>query len=482
MIGIESYGSYVPRYRIKKELIYKQLSWYNSGAAGLAKGEKAVSNHDEDSATMAVAAALDCLRAAEKPAVEAVSVASMSFPFENRLTAGIVAQALALNENVRTADYGDSTKSGTSAMLAAADAVAAGSVSSALVCASDCRAPQAGSSREFTYGDAAAGFLLSQNNVIAELKGHYSLAADFMDVRQTKDDPFERGWEERWIRDEGYTELVLKAVNGLYEKYNMATSDFSKILIACPNASAQNSLGKMLKASPDQMGDHFIDSIGDSGCAMPFIMLANTLDHSGAGEKILVVSYGYGCDALYFETTPELEKMHGKIRRVDEHLKRRAEMDSYARYLAYKNLISLEAGIRGETVVPTALSLVWRKRDAIYALKGVKCKSCGNPQFPAHRVCVKCGAIDEMEPYSFAGLKGKTISFTGDYLAFSMDPPQVYGFVDFPEGGRMYLDFTDCRVEDINVGSEIEMTFRRKYTDNGRGYVGYFWKAKPTYQ
>lgn len=481
MIGIESYGSYVPRYRIKKELIYQQLSWYNSGAAGLARGEKAVANHDEDTTTMAVAAAMDCMKAAGIADVDAVSVASMSFPFDNRTTSGIVAQALAM-ENVRTADYSDSTKSGTTALLAAADSVVSESVNTALVCASDCRVPQAGSSREFTYGDAAASFLLSRNNVIAELKGSYSLAADFVDVRQMKDDPFERNWEERWIRDKGYTELISKAVYGLYEKYNVGTADFSKILIACPNASAQKSLGKMLKANPKQMGEHFMDSIGDSGCAMPFIMLANALDHAMVGEKILLVSYGYGCDALYFETTPELDKMRKKIKSVGEYANNRADIDSYARYLAYKNLISLEAGIRGETVVPTGLSLVWRKREAIYALKGVKCKSCGTPQFPAHRVCVKCGEIDQMEPYSFAGLKGKVVSFTGDFLAFSMDPPQVYGFVDFPEGGRMYLDFTDCLVEDIKVGCEVEMTFRRKYTDAGRGYVGYFWKAKPVAQ
>lgn len=84
-----------------------------------------------------------------------------------------------------------------------------------------------------------------------------------------------------------------------------------------------------------------------------------------------------------------------------------------------------------------------------------------------------------MDKYYFADKVGKVASFTADSLAFSWDPPQFYGAVDFEGGGRIYLDFTDCNKDTIKIGTQVEMTFRRKYTDNIRGHYGYFWKATP---
>ena len=66
-----------------------------------------------------------------------------------------------------------------------------------------------------------------------------------------------------------------------------------------------------------------------------------------------------------------------------------------------------------------------------------------------------------------------------DYLAFSLDPPAIYGLVDFAGGGRMQLDFTDCTLRELQVGMAVEPTFRRKYLDEQRAVSGYFWKVRP---
>jgi 3-hydroxy-3-methylglutaryl CoA synthase len=55
MAGIESYGAYIPIYRLNREELAKV--W----GGGYRKGERAVANCDEDSITMAVEAVLDCL-------------------------------------------------------------------------------------------------------------------------------------------------------------------------------------------------------------------------------------------------------------------------------------------------------------------------------------------------------------------------------------------------------------------------------------
>ena len=54
MVGITSYGAYIPWYRIDRKIIYSAMGWINP--ATRMPGEKAVANFDEDSITMAVAA------------------------------------------------------------------------------------------------------------------------------------------------------------------------------------------------------------------------------------------------------------------------------------------------------------------------------------------------------------------------------------------------------------------------------------------
>lgn len=46
MIGITSFGAYIPRYRMNRQLIFEQIGWFNPATAGVAKGEKAVANYD----------------------------------------------------------------------------------------------------------------------------------------------------------------------------------------------------------------------------------------------------------------------------------------------------------------------------------------------------------------------------------------------------------------------------------------------------
>jgi len=198
------------------------------------------------------------------------------------------------------------------------------------------------------------------------------------------------------------------------------------------------------------------------------------------GDKILLVSYGNGCDALFFQVTQEIDKVKNR-RGVKKYLASKKELNNYEKYLAFRNLIPVEVGIRGEEVAPTQISTLWRERKTVLAFVGSKCKRCGTPQYPSQRVCVNpdCGAVDEMEDYGFSDKKGALFTYTGDNLAFSISPPAIYGLVDFEGGGRYFLELTDCDLDSLKVGMTVEMTFRRKYVDEPRGIYGYFWKAMP---
>ncbi len=97
MVGIISYGAYIPIYRLDRSLIW--LSWGGLPVAG----ESAIANFDEDSITMAVEAGNNCLQGIDRGQVDALFLASTTTPYKEKQCAAIVAEALDLKRGVRTA-------------------------------------------------------------------------------------------------------------------------------------------------------------------------------------------------------------------------------------------------------------------------------------------------------------------------------------------------------------------------------------------
>lgn len=481
MIGITSIGGYVPRFRLNRQTIFQAMGWFNPATFGSASGERSVANHDEDSITMAVAAGADCLRGRGRDSIAAVFVGSSTLPFELREAATIVAAALDLGVGTRTADITDSLKAGTTALLAGLDAVKAGLGGEALVVASECRIARMGSTQEHMYGDAAAAVLLGDRDVIAEFKGFYSIAADFADHLRETGARFDRTWEERWCRDEGFQKIIPQTVVSLLKQTGLKITDAAKIVFPCEFGRAHAIIGKIMGAKPEQLQDPLTKPLGDSGAAHPLVMLVAALQDAKPGDKIIVAGYGNGCDALLFEVTDAIKRLT-RPRGIKGYLAVKEDIQSYQRYAVFRELIPMEVGIRGEFQAPTAFSTLWRDRRAVMGLVGSRCVTCGTPQYPPQRICVKCNAVDRSEPYRFSDRPGTVFTYTGDMLAFSVDPPAIYGIVDMDGGGRLYLDFTDCKLESVKVGMPVELSFRRKYHDRQRGISGYFWKAVPQQQ
>ena len=138
-------------------------------------------------------------------------------------------------------------------------------------------------------------------------------------------------------------------------------------------------------------------------------------------------------------------------------------------------------GIRAEAPTQAAMTVLWRKRQMLTGLIGGRCTECGTPQFPKMDICVNpdCNRFHTQEDYPFADEPAFIKSFTGDLLAVSIDPPAVYGMIQFENGGRFMADFTDCELGDVRVGQQVALAFRRRFVDKERGFSGYFWKAIP---
>lgn len=480
MVGVTAYGVYIPRYRLSRKKIFQALGWLDPSNAGLASGEKAVANYDEDSLTMAVAAGYECCISFDKSKLELLLFATTTAPYNERQNAPIIANALGMAETVRTADYTGTTNSGTGALLSAIDSVTSNNVTSALVCSSDSRQGKAGSIQDYLFGDGASALAVGSENVVAKFIGSYSLSCDFPDYRRLSKELYTRTWEERWIRDEGYGIIIPKIIQETLKKYDLNLDEFSCVAIDCPNPRVYKALTNKLQLKSEQLPDLLLDQVGDTGSAYPLMLFSTALEKAKPGDKILLVGYGSGGDSLIFEVTSEIEN-YKRTKKNNKFLKRRKSLDEYNKYAVFRGKIEAETGIRGESTTFSSLSVYWRERKAILGLEGTRCKKCQTPQYPPQIICInpECRSVDQMEAYIFSNREGMLITYTADNLAFSIDPPAIYGIVDFVGGGRYWFDLTDADVCDLHVGSPVTMSFRRKFYDSQRGVIGYFWKAIP---
>lgn len=475
MAGIVSYGAYVPYYRLSRGDVF--MTWF--GQVMPFPGEKAVANFDEDSVTMAVSAGIDCLAGMDRGSIDGVYFATTTSPFKERHGAGIISQALDVPHESRAADFTDSIKAGTAALLAALDAVQAGNAKRVLVTAADMRLGGAVSGAEMMYGDGAGAQIVGDDNVVATFECSHSINEDFMDTWRSDKDDYARFWEDRWNREQSIGVFIPEAVRAVVSKAGLELKDITKVAVFGPFPQMHAAITRELKLDPAQIQDPLFESVGNAGTALPLMMLTAALEEAKAGDKIVLAGYGTGgVDALLFTVTNKIAKEQKKKRLgVKGHVAVKATT-TYTKMARWRDLLPAEPGGRAEaqlrTISPQAL---WRHKKEVLGLYGSRCRKCGRAALHVQRVCVFCQAIDDFDLERFSDKKGKIFTFTNDQLAFSIDPPLSVAIVDFDNGGRQILDVTDRDPNELKPEMVVEPTFRKmQYT---KGIHNYAWKVKP---
>ncbi|MBV9994865.1 MAG: OB-fold domain-containing protein [Caulobacteraceae bacterium] len=473
--GILAYGAYIPQRRLQRSAIYAANAWFAPGLRGLSAGEKAVASWDEDSITMAVEAARDCLTGLDRAAVSGVTLASTTLPFADRLNAGVVKEALNLADAVGASDQTGSLRAGTSAL-----AQALAGQSGRLCLGADLRKARAASEAELQQGDAAGAILVGQGEVIAKFLGSYSATVDFVDHFRATGEPFDYTWESRWIRDEGYANLLGGAMAAGLAKLGVSGEAIDRALIPIPVRGVPESLARRCKIRPEAVADTLAACVGDSGTAHPLVMLAAALEAASPGEKILLVGFGQGADLLLFETTEALKRLPKRLG-VAGHLARARKDANYMRFLFHRGILDMERGMRAEADEKQPGTALYRNRKAVLGLVGGRSKTTGTVQFPKTEISVSpnARAQGDQEDYPLAEKRARITTYTADSLSYSPDPPVYYGAIDFEGGGRLVAEFADCGPEDVEVGREMRMVFRVKAVDELRDFTKYFWKAVP---
>lgn len=470
MVGIVSYGAYIPLYRMSRAMT---AAVWGGGGGG---GERAIANSDEDSITMAVEAAKSALAAGTNvEEIDALYFASTTSPYKEKQSASIIAAACDLKREADTIDISNSIKGATSALKLAIQGVSSKIVKRVVVTAADTRLPPPNTEAEMGYGDAAAAVVIGDTDVALTIDGNFSISSEFVDFWRTDEDIYPRTWEDRFVYQCGYTDHVVEVVKSLYKKYGVTAKDFTKFIIGAPNSRQHGEVARALGLDvKKQVQESFLDNIGFSGNAAVMMMLAGAIEEAKPGDKFLMVNYGDGADAFILTATEKINDIKSK-NGVKGHLSSKMMLPNYGKYLRYRDLMKWEPERRPPDL--SSLNLLWRERRQILRFHAHKCRQCGTVQYPMQRVCTECQAKDNFDEVRLADKRGKLFTFSMDERAMEIDLPNIICIIDLDIGGRFFSQMTDRDPGKVEIGMPVEMTFRKIH--EGSGVHNYFWKCRP---
>jgi len=303
-VGVVGFGAYIPKFRITVEEIAKVYEKDGkSVAASLGLNQKAVADRDEDTATLAVEAALLAISRSSKLKPEnlgAVLIGSESHPYVVKPTGSIVAEVLGVGRDYLTADLEFACKAGTTAMTLIASLILG--------------------SKKYPW--------------LAKLNTVSSFNSDTPDFwrREAEKYPAHAG---RFTGEPAYFTHVVQGTKEYLQKFKQKISDFSHVVLHMPNAKFPQKAAARLGINREQLKTGFIvPEIGNPYSASAMTGLVKVLEEGKAGEKILVTSYGSGAGSDSFSLTIKRKNPINKKDDIKNQLKN-VEQISYTKYLHF---------------------------------------------------------------------------------------------------------------------------------------------------
>ncbi|MDR3102705.1 MAG: hydroxymethylglutaryl-CoA synthase [Methanocalculaceae archaeon] len=345
MVGIITYGAYIPRYRIKVEEIARV--WGGNAAeitGGLGVIEKAVPDYDEDTATFAVEATRSalCRRIVDPKEIKAIYVGSESHPYAVKPTSVTVGEAIGATPVMTAADYEFACKAGTAGIQTAMGLVGAGMMNYAIAIGADTAQGAPGDALEYTAAAGGAAYVIGNDDPIAVISHTCSFSTDTPDFwrREGADYPRHGG---RFSGEPGYFKHVIGAAKMMLADMGTKPSDYDYAVFHQPNAKFPQKAAARLGFSQDQIKTGLLVSrLGNTYSGAVPLGLAAVLDVAKPGDKIFITSYGSGSGSDAFDITVT-DAIHDKIDRsrgptVDAMLADAKYLD-YAVYARHKGKI-----------------------------------------------------------------------------------------------------------------------------------------------
>lgn len=343
MVGIVSYGAYIPRSRIKPSQIAQ--TWGKESKEiekSLGVYEKAVASFDEDTITLSIEAAQRALKTGniDPKNINGITVGSESHPYAVKPSSTTVAEILRMGNDYLAADLEFACKAGTAGIQLLSGLVSQNKAKLVLAIGSDVAQSKPSDVLEYTASSASAAYILGKSDTIANILDFTSFSSDTPDFwrKDTEKFPSHAG---RFTGSPAYFAHVMGASNQMLKKVKMTAQNFNYVIFHMPNAKFPKEVAKKLGFTPKQLEAGFIvEYIGNPYSASSMLGLAATLDIAKKGDKIFMCSYGSGAgsDAFVFEVT---EKIKDFQRKNTETVAKQIKDKEYIDYsLIAKNILT----------------------------------------------------------------------------------------------------------------------------------------------
>lgn len=462
-VGVRGVGAAVPTGRLAVAEV--AAGWDRGGG----RGTLAVCGPDEDTLTLAWAAAGDALVAAgvDPADVDGLWWGTARPPLPEGPSLAYLATAVGVGHRVGGLLASGSTHAGLDALAAAWDAVAGGSATTALVVMSDALVPGPGTGAESATGAAAVALVLGPaGGAPARLVARAFHTRPLLDRYRGEGqagtgDPY----DPRLFRERELLPSVVAAAAGLGD----AVPDGARWSVPDPDGRLGRAVAKALKAGDVVSADVFA-AVGDAGSAAPLLGALGALSSPG---PLVVVGTGGGrsgavvvsVDAPVPGAEAAREQLTGGGRGT--------------RPLSYASVLRS----RGQLVpqsdpvpmgIPPGSAVFVRGSEEMLSLLGRRCPSCGTIAVPpdVHPVCPTCGtAGGELMPVARTGsVQTFVINHT---MPAPFEAPLPLVVVDLDDGARVLLQGQPEDAADLAIGDRVDLRLRRYAVERGTPVYGF---------
>ena len=127
------------------------------------------------------------------------------------------------------------------------------------------------------------------------------------------------------------------------------------------------------------------------------------------------------------------------------------------------------------------LALHWRLQPTRYNLIGSKCTNCDQHFFPKRDLCPDCRRKSKIEDFKFQG-DGTVYTYSivhAPPTGFEYQKPYIVAIIELAEGAMCTAQVVDCSLDEIEIGTKVEVTFRKVIADDDAGIIRYSFKFRP---
>ncbi|MBI2650185.1 hydroxymethylglutaryl-CoA synthase [Candidatus Woesearchaeota archaeon] len=345
MVGIVSYGAYIPTYRIKVEDI---ASVYGKETGSIKREllieEKSVPGIDEDSLTMSFESSLNALRRChiDKGKIGAVYSGSESPVYAVKPNASILGEALGIGNDYTSADIEFACKAGTAAMQMCFALAKSGFAEYGLAVGTDTSQSSPGDILEYTASAGAASMIIGnkESEIIADLEAMQSVSSDTPDFWRRNLQKYP-SHAERFTGMPAYFKHLVDCTRKLMDKAKVKQEEIDYVAFHTPNGKFPMRAGEILGFPDKKMEDNLIVSkIGNTYSAASMLVFTQILDRAEPGQRILLTSFGSGAgsDSFLFSVTENIRKLR-KARTTQSYIDDREYID-YGKYCKFTRLVA----------------------------------------------------------------------------------------------------------------------------------------------